>query len=223
MDIHKPKAAHNLREFLVEIGTIICGILIALGLEQAVEALHWHAEVREFRKAVGHEFGMNLAAYQYMLDQRPCVAHRLSELKSFLAGSSDPSKSARAIGTPDSVSFYYSVWDSKEPAITAHLGEEERQKYAELYDELRNADSVRLREREVWRSLSQFDQPEPLDHSDRMRLRELVNRAEQLDASARLNWGVVNRLARPLRIVAVNPSDNALPEHNTSMCQPLFK
>jgi hypothetical protein len=38
MEIHKPKAAHNVREFLIEIGTIVCGILIALGLEQAVEA-----------------------------------------------------------------------------------------------------------------------------------------------------------------------------------------
>lgn len=30
MDIHKPKAAHSFREFLIEIGTIVIGILIAL-------------------------------------------------------------------------------------------------------------------------------------------------------------------------------------------------
>ena len=35
MEIHRPKAAHSVREFLIEIGTIVCGILIALGLEQA--------------------------------------------------------------------------------------------------------------------------------------------------------------------------------------------
>jgi hypothetical protein len=40
VDIHKPKAAHNGREFAIEIATIICGIVIALGLEQLVEALH---------------------------------------------------------------------------------------------------------------------------------------------------------------------------------------
>ena len=44
MDIHKPKAAHSWREFLIEIGTIICGILIALALEQAVESVHRSAE-----------------------------------------------------------------------------------------------------------------------------------------------------------------------------------
>ena len=29
MDIHKPKAAHSIREFLIEIGAIICGIIRA--------------------------------------------------------------------------------------------------------------------------------------------------------------------------------------------------
>jgi hypothetical protein len=41
MEIHKPKAAHSIKEFLIEIGTIICGILIALGLEQGLDQLHW--------------------------------------------------------------------------------------------------------------------------------------------------------------------------------------
>ena len=45
MDIHRPKAAHSIREFLIEIGTIICGILIALGLEQGIEWLHWNHTV----------------------------------------------------------------------------------------------------------------------------------------------------------------------------------
>ena len=31
MDIHKPKPWHGVREFLKEIGTIVIGVLIALG------------------------------------------------------------------------------------------------------------------------------------------------------------------------------------------------
>ena len=50
MHIHKPKPLHGLREFLSEISVIVVGILIALALEQTVEALHWRqvrqAEVR---------------------------------------------------------------------------------------------------------------------------------------------------------------------------------
>ena len=42
MEIHHPKAAvQNLHELGKEIGIIVIGVLIALGAEQAVEALHW--------------------------------------------------------------------------------------------------------------------------------------------------------------------------------------
>ena len=60
MDIHRPKAAHSVREFLIEIGTITCGILIALGLEQAVEQLHSRHETEEVDKALRLEVRRNL-------------------------------------------------------------------------------------------------------------------------------------------------------------------
>jgi hypothetical protein len=47
MHIHKPKAAHSMGEFLSEIGVIVVGVLIALALEQAVEALHWAHKVHQ--------------------------------------------------------------------------------------------------------------------------------------------------------------------------------
>jgi hypothetical protein len=40
MHVHKPKPVHGWRELALEIGTIICGIVIALGLEQVIEARH---------------------------------------------------------------------------------------------------------------------------------------------------------------------------------------
>ena len=55
MDIHKPRAAHSWREFAIEIGTIVCGIVIAIGLEQAVEWLHHEGELRETREALTKE------------------------------------------------------------------------------------------------------------------------------------------------------------------------
>ena len=41
IDIHPAEhAAHSWREFLVHIATIVLGIIIAIGLEQAVELVH---------------------------------------------------------------------------------------------------------------------------------------------------------------------------------------
>ena len=55
MDIHKPKASHSWREFLIEIGTIICGILIALGLEQVAEWAHWQEKAHAARTSIHKE------------------------------------------------------------------------------------------------------------------------------------------------------------------------
>jgi hypothetical protein len=45
--IHLPKPLHGWRELIGEVAVIVIGILIALGGEQAVEALHHRAEVKE--------------------------------------------------------------------------------------------------------------------------------------------------------------------------------
>jgi hypothetical protein len=42
VEIHKPHAAKSWGEFLIEIGTIVLGILIALSLEQTIEAIRQH-------------------------------------------------------------------------------------------------------------------------------------------------------------------------------------
>ncbi|HVZ27710.1 MAG TPA: hypothetical protein VG798_03560 [Rhizomicrobium sp.] len=40
MDLHKPRAWHGWRDFLKEFGTIVLGVSVALGAEQAMEWLH---------------------------------------------------------------------------------------------------------------------------------------------------------------------------------------
>jgi hypothetical protein len=66
VEIHKPKAARSWREFLVEIGTIICGILIALGLEQAVEWSHWQNEIAETRETIRNELAGDLGVLEFV-------------------------------------------------------------------------------------------------------------------------------------------------------------
>ena len=77
MDIHTPKAAHSVREFAVEIGTIICGILIALGLEQAVEFSRSQNELNEARKAIASQLAADLDFET--LDAGPLAEARLLE------------------------------------------------------------------------------------------------------------------------------------------------
>ncbi len=65
MHIHRPKALHGIGEFLGEVGVIVIGIVIALALEQAVEWVHWHGQVKRTEAALQAELKTNmLFAYE---------------------------------------------------------------------------------------------------------------------------------------------------------------
>lgn len=87
MDIHKPKAAHSWREFLIEIGTIVCGILIALGLDQTVEWLHWRQEVREAKAAIHDDLALATVFAEERLARKACDDAYLDALAAAVAAS----------------------------------------------------------------------------------------------------------------------------------------
>jgi hypothetical protein len=60
LDVHPPHhAASTWRDFFIHIATIVVGLLIALALEQTVEAFHHHRQLVETRKALNKEFAVN--------------------------------------------------------------------------------------------------------------------------------------------------------------------
>jgi hypothetical protein len=56
LDVHPPHhSTTTWRDFFIHIATICIGLLIAIGLEQSVEALHRHQEREQLRKALDNE------------------------------------------------------------------------------------------------------------------------------------------------------------------------
>jgi hypothetical protein len=56
LDVHPPhEAAHTWKDFFIHVGTIVIGLIIAVGLEQAVERIHQHYELSETREALHRE------------------------------------------------------------------------------------------------------------------------------------------------------------------------
>jgi hypothetical protein len=65
---HKPHPTHGWREVLNEILVIMLGVLIALGLEQFVEALHWSHKVAQAEENMRVELGRDRTdAAQYAI------------------------------------------------------------------------------------------------------------------------------------------------------------
>jgi hypothetical protein len=56
LDVHPPHhAAHTWRDFFIHIATIVVGLCIAVGLEQTVEHIHEHNQVKEARAMLREE------------------------------------------------------------------------------------------------------------------------------------------------------------------------
>lgn len=87
MHIHKPKPLHSLREFLSEIIVIVAGIVIALGGEQVVEAIHWHHKVESAEAAIRTELGDDLRFAVRVEQFDPCAGKFLDALEAAVISS----------------------------------------------------------------------------------------------------------------------------------------
>jgi len=60
LDVHPPHhPTHTWKDFFIHIATIVVGLLIAVGLEQTVEALHHRHQVEATRAELAHERVLN--------------------------------------------------------------------------------------------------------------------------------------------------------------------
>src|ERR1700755_919632 len=108
MDIHKPKPWHGLREFAKEFGTIVLGVLVALGAEQAVEALHRQAQVREARAALRAEIGDDISRALFNQRREVCGARQLDRYVAWANGA--PLPPTRAAGA-EVLQLHTTSWD----------------------------------------------------------------------------------------------------------------
>lgn len=80
-DIHKVKPVHGWREFFGEVGIIVLGVVIALGLEQVAEFVHWQHKVRETYDPLTTSVGtISLAAIEQQI-VTPCINQQLDSLE----------------------------------------------------------------------------------------------------------------------------------------------
>ena len=87
MDVHKPKPWHGWRELGKEIGTIVLGVLIALGAEQVVEAIHWSHMTREAEHQLRDELTEASAWSFERVAFGPCYERKLAGMAQRLASS----------------------------------------------------------------------------------------------------------------------------------------
>ena len=90
LDVHPPHAsAHSWRDFFIHIATIVIGLLIAVGLEQTVEAIHRHNERAELRESLHAETDQIIKDTTDTEDRKQIhiawLDHRIAQLKTAMS------------------------------------------------------------------------------------------------------------------------------------------
>ncbi len=148
MDIHKPKPWQGWPEFVKEIGTIVIGVLIALGAEQGVEWLHWRHLEAQTEENLRTGATANLEFAMIRLASLPCVNARVLELSRAL-GADGADWRATTTGIPftkryrpalpqvvrEPKGFYsHTPWDNAvAQGAVSHLGRTERALFARSF------------------------------------------------------------------------------------------
>ena len=184
MEIHKPKRWHGWPEFLKEIGTIVIGVLIALGAEQAVEAIHRDNEVKEARKALNAEIAFDLGSSEVYISQIGCIDRRLDEITRWLASfeTPNPIRIDRELQYPIWMIFRRSAWSTASTGALEKMPVELRMTYGAMYDGLSFQDRFLFMMRDSWVDLRKRLPSKVLTEKDRQDLLNDVQQIRELNA-----------------------------------------
>jgi hypothetical protein len=84
MRIRVPKPLHGWREFIGEVGIIVLGVIIAIGLGQLVEAMQWRSEVDSATAALGDDIARSNRAFAFRVAAHDCIAGRIATLNEII-------------------------------------------------------------------------------------------------------------------------------------------
>jgi hypothetical protein len=203
VEIHRPKIARTWGEFVSEIGIIVCGILIALSLEQFVNWARWHHEAKEAREAFAEELAYDVGALRREVEEDPCIRQRLDLLDAWADGRVQiESTHLYAVNNrPQLWTLRSSAWEvAKAGEVASHMPLRERIAYAAAYDRLVNQQSQTLQERTSWLQLGRYAGKTTLRASEARRLKEDVAEARAWSERRSVNIPTIEHSVRELGV-----------------------
>ena len=140
LDVHPPhESVHGRRDFVVHLLTITVGLLIALGLEAAVEAMHHHELAAQARENIEHELERNVA---HAKQDTANVQATMASVDALLAAARRHRDNPHPDGATAHQMHVDASWEDFEDAAwltacesgaLAHMPLDEVQKYAGVY------------------------------------------------------------------------------------------
>ncbi len=201
VEIHKPKPVHNWREFLIELGTITLGVLIALVAEQTAQAFHDHQRVAQARENLYTEIAANLGQIAFREGTEGCISRRLSEVEGLIRALANGSQQPVWLGHPTLFLMTNSQYTAAaQSGSVSLLSNPEQVRYAAIYAGFEEYSQAELSEQTAWADLRMLElhpaaTPE-MDGLLRSALQKARNARWQIEVSTR----TIQSAALPLGI-----------------------
>jgi len=164
----KLRPPHGWNAVAWELAIVTVGVLLALGMQEWAQALHWRSEVKETREALDAELSRDLAAFNYRLDESPCIIARMSELEkwggSFRNGK--PLVLKHAIIQTPGFAIRTEVWDLVNGDIASRIPLKDRLNYSGLYSGMKSFMDAQKEEWEAWDTLMEYQDSKRLGEAD---------------------------------------------------------
>ena len=187
LDVHAAhETVHTWKDFLIHIATIVVGLLIAVSLEQTVEAIHWREKVQQARESLHAETTNNGKYFVLRQATRECVSKRLAVLRSVVdavaahrpvepIGNTNPS-----VGAP----LADAIWQSEQASQTlTHFPRDELGKLSIMYAALESLRRWQAWELTAYSNIKVMEgDPGRLAPADLALLRQNIEMAETMNS-----------------------------------------
>lgn len=228
MHVRFPTPLHGWRVFAGEVGTIVLGVLLALGAQEMVQSLHWRSEVKETRKALDAEVARDLAAFDYRYRNRRCSAERLSELRRWAdsLARGKPLPLRHEVDEPPYFSIRTAAWEITDGEIASRIPLKAKLNYAALYDGLRKFDQAKNDESEAWGTLNEYESLTRADAADLRAIKRAIKDIEDVNTILDPFKSAFERFSGELRIQPQRKLEGAdsplLLQWQKEACSPLL-
>jgi hypothetical protein len=216
LEVHAPhESIHTWKSFFVHIATIVIGLLIAVGLEQAVETIHWHKQVRTARDVLRQELLEANRFYEFRVAVNECVAQRLAQLNNIVESAAEHANLEPVGDLSLHIGHLLTddAWQSERAAQTlVHFSAAERESYGTIYGQQIDIRNWLIQELSVWAAIRLLQgNPGRLSTSDITLIRQnlqiartlnfliVVNATQQLSRASELGLPKVDARAEEVR------------------------
>jgi hypothetical protein len=183
MDLHAPAGpVRSFKDFLVHLGIVTLGILIALGLEQLVEAHHRAKIAAEAVAGFRHEIGDDMARVREVMAAMPHLRAQSQDAVAKLRAPAPPDAAGGTIEYPG-INLEYVATSSWDTAIATQalneLAYDSVKRYAEAFAAIHLFFDQERIGVGIWQDLRRFgDDPAALSKEQRATLIEEFRRYE---------------------------------------------